>query len=75
MKGQFLEAACVLRHACSNNYYYDKTGRTDDLTAIIETIDNAEKFIYIAVADYVPMRIFGEREYWPLIDDRLRMGN
>lgn len=48
-------------------------GRTDDLTAIIETIDAADKFVYIAVADYVPMRIFGEREYWPLIDDRLRM--
>ena len=34
----------------------------------------AEKFVYISVADYVPMRIFGEREYWPLIDDRLKMG-
>ena len=49
-------------------------GRTDDLTAIVDTIDAAEEFIYISVADYVPMRIFGERQYWPLIDDRLRMG-
>ena len=49
-------------------------GRTDDLSAIIDTIDKAQKFVYVSVADYVPMRIFGEREFWPFIDDRLRIG-
>ena len=49
-------------------------GRTEDLRAILATIDAAKEFVHVAVADYVPMRIFGEREYWPEIDDRLRMG-
>jgi hypothetical protein len=49
-------------------------GRTEDLSAILTTIDAADEFVHVSVADYVPMRIFGEREYWPDIDDRLRMG-
>ena len=38
------------------------------------TIDAVKEFVHVAFADYVPMRIFGERAYWPGIDDRLRMG-
>jgi hypothetical protein len=49
-------------------------GRTEDLSAILTTIDAADQFVHVSVADYAPMRIFGEREYWPDIDDRLRMG-
>ena len=49
-------------------------GRTDDLTAIISLIDSAEKFIYIAVGEYIPMDLFKDNEMWTAIDDRLRAG-
>ena len=50
------------------------SGRTDDLTAIVSAIDAAEKFIYIAVGEYVPMDLFKQHKPWTLIDDRLRAG-
>jgi hypothetical protein len=49
-------------------------GRTDDLTAILSLIDSAEKFIYIAVGEYIPMDLFKDNEMWTVIDDRLRAG-
>lgn len=55
------------RRLCAN-------GRTDDLTAITNIIDNAEKFVYIAVGEYLATDIFKEHKSWTTIDDRLRAG-
>ncbi|OTF82170.1 phospholipase D3-like protein [Euroglyphus maynei] len=47
--------------------------RTNDLDAIIDIIDEAEKFIYIAVMDYYPLFLYEKKShYWPIIDDALR---
>ena len=47
--------------------------RTDDLTAILSTIDSAEKFINIAVMDYFPLYLYRRHnKFWPLIDDALK---
>ena len=34
-------------------------GRTKDLTAILNTIQSAEKFVYVAVMDYLPLLVYG----------------
>lgn len=47
--------------------------RTDDLTAILSTIEKADKFINIAVMDYYPLYLYRrESKFWPLIDDTLK---
>ncbi|XP_072885132.1 5'-3' exonuclease PLD3-like [Hemitrygon akajei] len=47
--------------------------RTDDLTSILSIIDDAEKFVYVAVMNYIPATIFtSPRRFWPAIDNRLR---
>jgi hypothetical protein len=40
----------------------------------MSAIDAAEKFIYIAVGEYVPMDLFKSHKPWTMIDDRLRAG-
>ena len=50
------------------------SGRTDDLSAILHLIDAADKFVYIAVGEYIPMDLFKNNELWTAIDDRLRAG-
>lgn len=48
-------------------------GRTADLAAIINTIEDAQDFVYVSVMDYEPECIFcNPRSYWPVIDDALR---
>ncbi|CAL1537325.1 unnamed protein product [Lymnaea stagnalis] len=48
-------------------------GRTKDLDAIVNVIRAANKFIYIAVMDYLPLTIYTRPEkFWPFIDDELR---
>nr|XP_056709438.1 5'-3' exonuclease PLD3-like [Euleptes europaea] len=48
-------------------------GRTSDLTAIVQTIEDAQAFVYIAVMDYEPQCSFCKpRRFWPVIDDALR---
>ncbi|KAM4555152.1 5'-3' exonuclease PLD3 isoform 2-T3 [Odontesthes bonariensis] len=48
-------------------------GRSDDLSTILSIIDDAEKFIYISVMDYLPLSQFTEPlRFWPAIDTRLR---
>jgi hypothetical protein len=47
----------------------------DSKTAIVHAIDSADKFIYIAVGEYVPMDLFKQHKPWTMIDDRLRAGN
>ncbi|BFF94500.1 5'-3' exonuclease PLD3 [Drosophila madeirensis] len=48
-------------------------GRTNDLDAIINTIDSAITYVNIAVMDYYPLIIYGQHpKYWPYIDDALR---
>ncbi|XP_042224021.1 5'-3' exonuclease PLD3-like isoform X2 [Homarus americanus] len=48
-------------------------GRSNDIDAIINVINKAEKFIYIAVMDYFPKMLYTkEKKFWPVIDDSLR---
>ncbi|KAG8198066.1 hypothetical protein JTE90_020899 [Oedothorax gibbosus] len=48
-------------------------GRTTDLDAILDTINRANTFVYIAVMDYFPTSLYMEKQhYWPAIDSALR---
>ncbi|XP_041799905.1 5'-3' exonuclease PLD3 isoform X2 [Chelmon rostratus] len=48
-------------------------GRSDDLSTILSVIDDAQKFIYISVMDYLPLSQFTEPlRFWPAIDSALR---
>lgn len=50
------------------------SGRSHDGNTIVEIINEAEKFIYIAVMDYFPTTQFtNPRRFWPRIDDALRV--
>jgi phospholipase D3/4 len=47
------------------------TGRTDDLNALLEVIQNAKSRIDVSVMNYSPAT-YWPREYWPVIDNALR---
>lgn len=48
-------------------------GRTNDIDAILNCIDKAEKFIYISVMDYFPLTLYTPKtKFWPIIDNALR---
>uniref|UniRef100_A0A671Y6L8 Phospholipase D family, member 7 n=1 Tax=Sparus aurata TaxID=8175 RepID=A0A671Y6L8_SPAAU len=48
-------------------------GRTGDLSTILSVIDDAQKFIYISVMDYLPLSEYTEPlRFWPAIDTALR---
>ncbi|XP_031628131.1 phospholipase D3-like isoform X2 [Contarinia nasturtii] len=48
-------------------------GRSQDIDAIVNVIQNAEQFIHISVMDYLPMFEYTARpKFWPIIDDALR---
>ena len=49
-------------------------GRTDDLIAILNVINNAQEYIYIAVNEYIPMDLWKRRKPWTVIDDKIREG-
>ena len=46
-------------------------GRNDDLTIITEAINQAEKFLFVAVADYAPFNQFGKMHSWTILQDLL----
>lgn len=49
------------------------SGRTPDLKALLDVVDNARSFIYIAVMNYLPTMEFSHpHRFWPAIDDGLR---
>lgn len=49
------------------------SGRADDLSLILNTIDEAKEFIHISVGEYVPMEIYANEEHhWNVIDDHLK---
>ncbi|GCC35521.1 5'-3' exonuclease PLD3 isoform X2 [Chiloscyllium punctatum] len=48
-------------------------GRTEDLASILSIIDDAKKFVHVAVMNYIPVTVFSyPRRYWPDIDTHLR---
>ncbi|XP_053205808.1 5'-3' exonuclease PLD3-like [Panonychus citri] len=52
---------------------FSPRGRTGDIEAVLEAINTAKRFVYIAVMDYSPTFLYGSKpEYWPVIDDALR---
>ncbi|XP_067901467.1 inactive phospholipase D5-like [Heterodontus francisci] len=49
------------------------SGRTKDTDAVLGVIANAQRFIYVAVMDFLPLvNRTNVQRYWPLIDNRLR---
>lgn len=48
-------------------------GRSDDLDAILNVIKHAQKFIYIAVNEYIPMDLWKNKQPWTIIDDQIRI--
>ncbi|XP_007670623.1 inactive phospholipase D5 isoform X2 [Ornithorhynchus anatinus] len=48
--------------------------RSFDLDAIYSVIDDARKFVYIAVTDYLPLisNVNAQRIYWPDLDGKIR---
>ncbi|XP_067374918.1 5'-3' exonuclease PLD3 isoform X2 [Channa argus] len=48
-------------------------GRSDDLVTILSVINDAQRFVYISVMDYLPLSEFTEPlRFWPPIDSALR---
>ncbi|KAM6924009.1 5'-3' exonuclease PLD3 [Xenentodon cancila] len=48
-------------------------GRSDDLSTILSVINDAQKFIYISVMDYLPLSQYTKPlRFWPAIDSNLR---
>ncbi|XP_022107491.1 phospholipase D3-like isoform X2 [Acanthaster planci] len=48
-------------------------GRTNDIDAILDVMDNAERFIHVAVMEYYPFLAFSDpQKFWSVIDDKLR---
>lgn len=52
---------------------FNPSGRTNDIDALVNVVQHAEKFIYIAVMDYFPLMIYTPKVvFWPVIDDALK---
>ncbi|XP_063906501.1 5'-3' exonuclease PLD3-like isoform X2 [Zophobas morio] len=52
---------------------FNPSGRTNDIDALLNVIQHAETFIYIAVMDYFPLTIYTPKiKFWPKIDDALK---
>ncbi|XP_015793659.1 phospholipase D3 [Tetranychus urticae] len=52
---------------------FNPSGRTSDIDAILAAINDAKRYVYIAVMDYSPTFLYGSKpEYWPVIDNALR---
>lgn len=51
--------------------------RPNDLQILINAIQGANRFIHIALGDYMPVKLFGPSrgEAWPVIDSLLKDGN
>ncbi|XP_067275798.1 5'-3' exonuclease PLD3 [Pseudorasbora parva] len=47
-------------------------GRTSDLQSILSVIADAQKFVYIAVMNYLPTMEFSSNKFWTDIDTELR---
>ncbi|XP_064623986.1 5'-3' exonuclease PLD3-like isoform X2 [Lineus longissimus] len=48
-------------------------GRSVDIDAILNIINQSREFVYIAVMDYFPSIVFSwPNKFWPVIDDALR---
>ncbi|XP_013784651.1 phospholipase D3-like isoform X2 [Limulus polyphemus] len=48
-------------------------GRTSDIDSILDVINKAEEYIFVAVMDYFPTTLYTKtKRYWPVIDDALR---
>ncbi|XP_029020895.1 5'-3' exonuclease PLD3 isoform X2 [Betta splendens] len=48
-------------------------GRSDDLSSILSVINDAQRFVYISVMDYLPLSEFTQPlRFWPPIDSALR---
>ncbi|CAH8450013.1 unnamed protein product [Schistosoma rodhaini] len=55
---------------------FNPPGRNDDIDALLSVINSAEKFIYIAVMNFMPQVISYNKNipsrFWPVIDNALR---
>ena len=51
-------------------------GREIDVKALLNVIDQAQEFVYVAVMDYAPAFLYAKMRdhFWPDIDNSLRKG-
>lgn len=60
-------------YASSSPPKFCPNGRTSDISAVLDVISKARKFIFIAVMDYFPLTIYSQHpKYWGVIDDALK---
>ena len=52
-------------------------GRTDEVEAVLNIVNNAEEFIYISLTHMIPAIRFGPQGpiFWPEIENSLKIGN
>ncbi|KAK3892292.1 hypothetical protein Pcinc_003912 [Petrolisthes cinctipes] len=68
-----LSGAYVNTYLSSSPPPLSPKGRSDDIIAILDVIDKAQHFVYVAVMDYFPRMLYSkDRKFWPVIDERLR---
>ncbi|KAK8767249.1 hypothetical protein V5799_005969 [Amblyomma americanum] len=53
--------------------YFSTSGRTEDFDAIVDIINSAKKFVYVAVMNFLPIDYYSKNKtFWPLLDNALR---
>ncbi|CAH8477766.1 unnamed protein product [Heterobilharzia americana] len=55
---------------------FNPPGRNNDIDALLSVINNAEKFVYVSVMDFLPeIEFYNQKlysQFWPVIDNALR---
>jgi phospholipase D3/4 len=70
---QFQDGSQSRLYFASSPRQFCAPNRTEDLTALLDVINNAQDFILVSVMDYSPSTLYEQsNSYWPVIDDALR---
>ncbi|KAK0411595.1 hypothetical protein QR680_005735 [Steinernema hermaphroditum] len=68
-----LDGAASHVYLSSSPQPFNPKGRENDVDAIVASIQKAQRFVKVAVMDYVPATLYMTRNrYWPALDDALK---
>ncbi|XP_077531548.1 5'-3' exonuclease PLD3-like [Haemaphysalis longicornis] len=68
-----LDGTEALTYIASSPPYFSPVGRTNDLEAILNIINNAKKFVHVAVMNFVPQNFYSKpKRFWAVLDNALR---
>lgn len=71
--GVNLNGTETLTYLASSPPYFSPTGRTNDLQAILNIINNAKKFVHVSVMNFIPMNFYSwPKRFWAVLDNALR---